>query len=1723
MSININNIVLDKTKNITFNNKSVKKVIYNDKTVWEKINPIYMMDNDDIVNKPVIKKDMPIGEAILNLTNGYFRFASLDTSEGSGSFNLSISHIYNSKLNYDYVNTNIRTYMGEGMKLNVQEYLLDKNGKYIYIDAVGNAVLFDQNNNIYYDTLGLGLLLTRGENDYIITDKENNKSVFNINGYIIKKITKFNTIFNYTYENNKLTQIQKDSDNRGYKFKYYESNGLLKRIDSIYPNANKINFEYKEDKLVRVYKSRISNERTIIEYVYNNKGKLGEVYNISKQGLKFFYDSVDRLVKMSSTAVIEGTISQEKNYFNVNYTYTHKGYTEVVNDKNIKYVYTFNINTLREDVIYEDAKHLNNNITTITSVSPSSDVGMRVLEKAPISQKSFNGCKSITMSISGINNFFDVYETDEGRILDKLKEVDAKRRFTISAWVKVNSITGLTNSTISLKFSTNNVSNTALINKQKVGFYQYVSCELEFSKDEKIRFLKTELHKDTGITNANLEIADIRIIYNELMPTLLKNYFETLDLRDINGIKVNDSTYYGIQDVRSANVNYFLTPEDIKTTLFNKYMAKGGVFNVSLNNGRKILGSVKYIIIYKGSIDFPIALNNEIIPFFYMSMTMDGKLFIYNYEYYKSENNSDFIYQRTRAIKDNKESYKETKHNLKGLMIESVDEYKIRSYFEYDDVGNVTKKTIRSDLISDPTEKIVEEYIYNNKESLSKVKDERSNENTYYSSTPYNNLNAYIDYNRTLSDEFEYDTFQENILKRSHYVKENQATYFSFKNQVSYSYDILNRLKAMENDNVKYEMGYNVFNELNTLKINNNTIYTKEYIHDINETSKITYQNDSSKTYISQSDIYGRASKSYENSTLKCDYHYIDADGIRITSGAKIQKVLDYNSNLKHSYEYNDEHLLNEYIFEEINNSNFKMNVKAVPVMDGCLKEYQYSMQNGTNSYNLSVEETYENIGDILIEPRLLKIKSASVNIACQYDNLGRINFIMDSMLGIKKVFYYYDNIKNNIKQSTTTLVNKVETVKSSNLSIIKTEELEYDKNGNVTKITETKNNIISVKSYKYNASNEIIEVVDTKSNNTKTNTTNYDNYGNITSRTKDGLKRVYNYNSTSHKDRLMSINYYNANNQIVSTNSMSYDNIGNPLNYGNKTFEWIRGNLLHKINNDVVYTYSETGNRTNKIFSNYTKKYYLDDDKILGETLSDGSIKTFHYDKSGISGMFYKNSNYFLEKDNLGNIIAIYKDPSLNPSQPLDTKKIASYEYDEYGKCSIDYNDNYSDALEIAKAMPFRWKSYYYDEESEYYYINGNYYDPEVGRYITTASLMDIGANVNTTDINLYTFASNNPVMMVSNIHDYESSLTLVPKVTKKTWFSFIISAILFVISIALIIVAAIASCNPMTLVIGIMLIVTDVMLFTMQLADMIENRTGNNFLRNGIGWSQSKYNKVRVGLTVANIILTIAFAVSLRFSQCFKEGTNVLTEDGNKAIEDIKEGDMVLSYDENTGKQGYKKVIRLFRNSTKLWVELTVKVDGKEQEPISCTPEHPFYILNVEEDTPLVNFEERNNKEHNGQWVSAKDLKSGDVVLLESGKHGTINRVEIEKLGIPEVTYNFEVADFHTYYVGEEGILVHNMCPGADDLVGSADDVGIMTNKQAAELADQLGYSPTNYRSQGQTVFKNAKGNRFITQDITSHNGGVWKMADSVEKLASRATRMGTYDKFLKVRIGN
>lgn len=74
--------------------------------------------------------------------------------------------------------------------------------------------------------------------------------------------------------------------------------------------------------------------------------------------------------------------------------------------------------------------------------------------------------------------------------------------------------------------------------------------------------------------------------------------------------------------------------------------------------------------------------------------------------------------------------------------------------------------------------------------------------------------------------------------------------------------------------------------------------------------------------------------------------------------------------------------------------------------------------------------------------------------------------------------------------------------------------------------------------------------------------------------------------------------------------------------------------------------------------------------------------------------------------------------------------------------------------------------------------------------------------------------------------------------------------------------------------------------------------------------------------------------------------------------------------------------------------------------------------------------------------KWTSACELHVGDIVLLSSGKYATVEAVRAIRYDEAQTTYNFEVEESHTYFVGT-GVCVHNrgscgLKPSSDKTAG-------------------------------------------------------------------------------------
>ena len=74
-------------------------------------------------------------------------------------------------------------------------------------------------------------------------------------------------------------------------------------------------------------------------------------------------------------------------------------------------------------------------------------------------------------------------------------------------------------------------------------------------------------------------------------------------------------------------------------------------------------------------------------------------------------------------------------------------------------------------------------------------------------------------------------------------------------------------------------------------------------------------------------------------------------------------------------------------------------------------------------------------------------------------------------------------------------------------------------------------------------------------------------------------------------------------------------------------------------------------------------------------------------------------------------------------------------------------------------------------------------------------------------------------------------------------------------------------------------------------------------------------------------------------------------------------------------------------------------------------------------------------------------------------NGEYVVIEQVQHELLESPEITYNFEVEDFHTYYVSDASVFVHNKC-----LADQIDELSDDALRQIGKKGDNSGFRVLN-----------------------------------------------------------
>lgn len=135
-----------------------------------------------------------------------------------------------------------------------------------------------------------------------------------------------------------------------------------------------------------------------------------------------------------------------------------------------------------------------------------------------------------------------------------------------------------------------------------------------------------------------------------------------------------------------------------------------------------------------------------------------------------------------------------------------------------------------------------------------------------------------------------------------------------------------------------------------------------------------------------------------------------------------------------------------------------------------------------------------------------------------------------------------------------------------------------------------------------------------------------------------------------------------------------------------------------------------------------------------------------------------------------------------------------------------------------------------------------------------------------------------------------------------------------------------------------------------------------------------------------------------------CFPEGTPVHTTRGLRPIETLRVGDEVLAWNGTWG-----RTVRAAVTACHIGLTLELATVKAGDTTVRATPAHRFYRADAR------------------RWVAASTLEAGHLLLGPRGPCHT-TRVICETLSAGVAVYNLTVAALHTYFVGEEGLLVHN-----------------------------------------------------------------------------------------------
>jgi len=697
-------------------------------------------------------------------------------------------------------------------------------------------------------------------------------------------------------------------------------------------------------------------------------------------------------------------------------------------------------------------------------------------------------------------------------------------------------------------------------------------------------------------------------------------------------------------------------------------------------------------------------------------------------------------------------------YNVNTVYFDGIQLYKEQfgSSYTYDSEGNVTSV---QDLQGQTTQ-----YEYDDDNNLTKVIQNDEVKVTYTYDNHHNVLTSTTQ--EGLAYTLGYDTFGNNTsvsVGSGDSKITTTATYTTDGNRLQKSTDALGKETTYsydENTNVLDWVRYPEDSEATR------TNYTYDNMYRMATATATTDKGANlSATYTYEDDLLTaiqtpetRYSFDYGNFSLRTGVSIGDYDLATYSyteDGRNLLSELDYGNGGMIQYSYDDKGRITQQTYEDGDTVTFAYDnsgalatvtdsatgIKTTHYYDLTDRLMKYT-ETGTD-YSHSVGYSYDQLNNLTALKET--INGTERTNSYTYDDDNRVTSVTADGTTVDYTYDAWGRLSQKVtKQGETTIKSETFTYTPHNAAtsgqvashsvtydgITTVYDYTYDDNGNIIAIDDGSDVI----SYEYDSAGQL-----SRENNETLDSYRvfaYDNAGNILSsgtaasntgtETVPSTVRSYVYGDSDWGDLLTG---YNG-------KTISYDEIGNPLTYGNRSYSWEHGRELATLTENGItwtYTYDANGMRTKRTDQTTTYTYIYNGSQLTQMTV-DGYTFNFTYDAAGTPLTVTMNGNLYYYVTNLqGDVIRI-----LNSNGEV----VETYNYDAWGKHATDDDDS------IGDYNPLRYRGYVYDSETGLYYLQSRYYDPEVGRFINGDGLVSTGQGP--LGNNMFSYCGNNPANRV-------------------------------------------------------------------------------------------------------------------------------------------------------------------------------------------------------------------------------------------------------------------------------------------------------------------------------------------------------------------------------------